>query len=65
LHLSEKLAWDRAKANPVALSKAQRNKILKALHTDQEHGADPSRKRQLTEALQIFNGLKIKIIDRE
>jgi hypothetical protein len=58
-------ALDEARrANPVALTKAQRNKILMALHTDQEHNADSSRKRQLTEAFQIFNGLKIRIIDK-
>ena len=47
------------KANPI--TKAQRAKLLKALHPDKE--VSKERKEVLNAALQIFSGLRIRLIE--
>jgi hypothetical protein len=58
-----KMAWQASKANPVAITKKQRIKLLHALHPDKETSEE--RKKVLTDALQIFNALKWRVIDAE
>src|SRR5262249_19381312 len=62
----EKNHWQAAAhAKPTAITKAQRNQMLKVLHPDGEAGASAKRKEQLTTAFQIFSSLKMKVVDTD
>jgi hypothetical protein len=65
LTVEKNAAWrardEARKANPVTITKAQRAKLLKALHPDKE--VSKERKEVLNAALQIFNGLRIRLIE--
>jgi hypothetical protein len=65
LHLQSKMGWakyeEARRANPVAITKRQRNKLLHALHPDKE--VSEERKKVLNDALQIFNALKWRVIE--
>src|SRR5215831_8227845 len=64
LTVEKNAAWrardEARRANPVNITKAQRAKLLKALHPDKE--VSKERKEVLNAALQIFNGLRIRLI---
>jgi hypothetical protein len=57
-------AWQAAKANPVAIAKADHVKLIKVFHPDGEARVSKAREAQLTEAFQIFNALKLNIFDK-
>jgi hypothetical protein len=60
LNWEAKVAWQASKANPVAITKKQRSKLLHAFHPDKKVSAE--RKKELNDALQIFNALKWRVI---
>jgi hypothetical protein len=62
LKASSATAWAASRANPAAIAKADHLKLVKAFHPDGEARASDARKAQLTEAFQIFNGLKFNIV---
>jgi hypothetical protein len=57
LTAKNRMAWQAAKENPGYITKADRNKLPKALHPDAEAGVSAERQKILTEASQIFSPL--------
>jgi hypothetical protein len=61
LSVEARMAWQASKVNPVAIK--QRIKLLRAFHPDKE--VSEERRKELNEALQIFNALKWRVLDTE
>jgi hypothetical protein len=55
-------AWEAARSNSGAISKADHTKLIKVFHLDSEARVSKAREAQLTEGFQIYEQIGLKII---